>query len=225
MEAPTDSFSWDVELPERRGSQLSWPRPRATLTIDSTHHGLERVSIPLSVGKALKSKLDSEELTPASRAELLYAVREMSAQHASMRIERLVDKRDYSAQEMDDKLRMDGYSSSVREAAIARAVDANIINDSRYASIFIRTKLSSGWGSMRIERELRRRGIDIHDVDGWPHEFLGEEDEFERALAVASSRRISPKNGFQKLVRFLCGRGFTLDTSMRVARQVIDEND
>ncbi|MBQ9004777.1 MAG: regulatory protein RecX [Atopobiaceae bacterium] len=143
-----------------------------------------------------------------------------------MRIERLVNKRDYAVSEIEEKLRQDGYGTSAREQAIARALDANILNDQRYASVFIRTKISSGWGAMRIERELRRRGIELKSVDGWPEEFFDDDqDEESRAYDLARTRRIAAKNGFEKLVRFLCSKGYSLSTSMRVARRVMDECD
>lgn len=225
MHDSNDRLEWSVALPERRGPALSGPRPRAEITLVTPDRGEEHLSIPLSVGKTLKAKLDSNELNPSSRAELLYALREESARQASLRIERLVNRRDYATQEIDEKLRQDGFSQASREAAISRAVDANILNDQRYASVFVRSKLSSGWGTMRIERELRRRGIDLGELDGWPDEFLEDQDEDTRAYELAQTRRISPKNGYEKLVRFLCSKGYSLSVSMRVARRVIDERE
>ena len=223
MCAPTASFDCEVVLPERRGQGMSSPRPRALVCLATPEKGEERLSIPLTVGKTLKAKLESHELSVGSRAELLYVIREESIRQASLRIERLVNKRDYAVQEIEDKLRQDGYATPAREAAISRALEANILNDERYASVFVRTKLSSGWGTMRIERELKRRGIDIKAVDGWPNEFLDDQDEESRAYELASTRRIASKNGYEKLVRFLCSKGYGLSTSMRVARRIMED--
>lgn len=222
---PSDAFTWDVALPERRQGALGTARPRATLSVSSPQGGDETVSVPLSVGKLLKAKHDSGEANPASRGELMFLVREVSVRCASTRIERLVDKRDYSQRELDDKLRADGYSPSVREQCLGRAIDCGLVSDQRYAAAFIRTKVSSGWGSQRIERELRRRGIEPSDVPGWPDDFFSGESEEERAYAVARTRRLAQRNGYEKLVRFLCGRGFSLSLSMRVARRVADESN
>ena len=219
-----EDLSWEVELPDRRTLGLGYgARPRATLTVVTEDRGEERISLPVSVGRVLKSKTDAHELNPGSRAELLYEVREMSGRCAALRVEKLVDKRDYSAQELSNKLALDGFSASIREAAVSRAQDCGLVNDNRYAATFIRTKLSSGWGVSRIERELRLRGIELREVPGWPEEFVEEGDEDERAYAVASTRRIAEKNGFEKLVRFLCGRGFSMGCAVRAARRVMDE--
>ncbi|MBR2682404.1 MAG: regulatory protein RecX [Atopobiaceae bacterium] len=222
---PSDSFVWDVALPERRQGAFGAARPRATLRVSSPQEGDETISLPLGVGKILKAKHDSGEANPASRGELMFLVRELSARCAATRIELLVNKRDYSQRELDDKLRADGYSSSVREQCLGRAIDCGLVSDQRYAAAFIRTKVSSGWGSQRIERELKRRGIEPSDVSGWPDEFFSGESEEERAYAVARTRRLAQRNGYEKLVRFLCGRGFGLSTSMRVARRVVDESN
>jgi regulatory protein len=142
---------------------------------------------------------------------------------AASRIERLVDKRDYSATELDDKLLHDGYSASVRDEAIGRAIGAGLVDDRRFGAAYVRTKLSSGWGVARIERELKRRGVCLEELPGWPQDFLDDETEDERAYRIASTRRLSQKNPFEKLVRFLCGRGFSMGCAMRVARRVVDE--
>ena len=220
----SEDLSWDVTLPDRRTQSLGYgARPRAILTVSTPDRGEEQVSLPLSVGRLLKAKTEASEFHPGSRAELLYMVRELSTRCASLRVEKLVDKRDYSGQELSNKLAQDGFSASIRDAVVARAQDCGLVSDNRYAAAFIRSKLASGWGVMRIERELKERGIELRTVPGWPEEFVEEGSEEERAYAVASTRRIAEKNGFEKLVRFLCGRGFTMGCAMRVARRVIDE--
>lgn len=210
-------------LPERRGSSFGHPRAHATLCMKSDSHGEERISIPIAVGKQLTSRQEKGDLMPDSRAEFLYLVRETSLKLAFQRIERLVNKRDYSLSEMKGKLTLDGYAPSVIDEVLSKALDARYLDDSRYASAFIRSKLSAGWGNMRISRELSRRGIDINEVPGWPEGFLDDDNEDERALQVARNRRLSSKNPYEKLVRYLCGRGFSLSCSMRAAGKVMAE--
>ena len=72
-----------------------------------------------------------------------------------------------------------------------------------------------------MERELARRGVDVSDIPGWPEEFFSADDERERALALASRRRLTGKNDYQKLVRFLGSRGFPASTSVSVVREVL----
>lgn len=216
---------WEVTLPDRQPSLDSYNRkkPQAVLTITTDARGTEHLHIPVSVGKLLNTKREAEEVNPASRAELLYLVREISLRHAAARIERLVNKREYATVELDQKLTLDGFAPSVRQEALMRAQECGLVSDARYGASYVRTKLSSGWGISRIERELKSRGIALEDLPGWPEDFVDEDSEDDRAYRIACTRRFSDKNGYEKLVRYLCGRGFALGCAMRVARRVADE--
>lgn len=215
MSAP--ALSWSVELPAR-GSRSA--RPRASLCVSSESHGEERFSLPVSVGRRLEALAD-EGFAPTSRAELLHRLGEVSRQCAHARMEALVGRRDYSCAELARRLCEDGFSRSVADEIVSRACEVGIVDDARYGAAFARTKALSGWGRVKIERELSRRGVEPASVPGWPEEFLSAEDERERALSLAARRRLTGKNDYQKLVRFLCARGFAVSLSTSVAREVL----
>lgn len=218
-------MDWQVELPDKNSARPSWgSRPRGLLRIESESHGSETISLPLAVARSLDRKQRSGELDPSSRAELLYQVGQISASKAMDRIAKLVDRRDYSSKEATDKLRQDGYTPSVVDATVARASDAHLIDDRRFAEVFVRTKVYAGWGMRRIERELSRRGIEAQELPGWPYDYLDPEGERERALEVARRHRVSGKNQLQKMVRFLMGRGFPTGVSYDVAREVLEDD-
>lgn len=214
------SFGWDVELPERGSASLGGRRPLATLVVTSSTHGQERISVPKAVGRRLASLADSDGEQPESRAELLYRVRSMSLELARSKAEDLLNRRDYSSSELAAKLREAGYHPSVADEVVARFVEVGLLDDKRFAELFARSKAAAGWGRIKIERELARRGVDATQLEGWPSDFL-EEDESETAFALASRRRLSGKNDFQKLVRFLCGRGFPMGVAMDAAKRVL----
>ena len=71
-------------------------------------------------------------------------------------------------------------------------------------------KLACGWGPVRLERELARRGIVLEEVAGWPEEFLEGDDVSDRAAQLLATKRIPEKNAYPKLVRFLASRGYPL---------------
>lgn len=216
------SFGWDVELPERGSASLGGRRPLATLIVTSSTHGQERISVPKAVGRRLASLADSDGEQPESRAELLYRVRSMSLELARSKAEDLLNRRDYSSSELAAKLREAGYHPSVADEVATRFVEVGLLDDKRFAELFARSKAAAGWGRIKIERELARRGVDATQLEGWPSDFL-EEDESETAFALASRRRLSGKNDFQKLVRFLCGRGFPMSVAMDAAKRVLAE--
>lgn len=216
------SFSWDVELPERGSASLGGRRPLATLAICSESHGQERIPIPKAVGRRLVSLLESDGDQPSGRSELLYRVRVISLELARSKAEELLNRRDYSSSELAAKLREAGYHPSVADEVVARFVEVGLLDDRRFAELFARSKAVAGWGRIKIERELARRGVDATQLEGWPSGYL-EEDESETAFALASRRRLSGKNDFQKLVRFLCGRGFPMGVAMDAAKRVLAE--
>lgn len=216
------SFGWDVELPERGSASLGGRRPLATLIVTSSTHGQERISVPKAVGRRLASLADSDGEQPESRAELLYRVRSMSLELARSKAEDLLNRRDYSSSELAAKLSEAGYHPSVADEVVARFVEVGLLDDKRFAELFARSKAAAGWGRIKIKRELVRRGVDATQLEGWPSDFL-EEDESETAFALASRRRLSGKNDFQKLVRFLCGRGFPMSVAMDAAKRVLAE--
>lgn len=216
------SFGWNVELPERGSASLGGRRPLATLVVTSSTHGQERISVPKAVGRRLASLADSDGEQPESRAELLYRVRSMSLELARSKAEELLNRRDYSSSELAAKLREAGYHPSVADEVVARFVEVGLLDDKRFAELFARSKAAAGWGRIKIERELARRGVDATQLEGWPSGYL-EEDESETAFALASRRRLSGKNDFQKLVRFLCGRGFPMGVAMDAAKRVLAE--
>lgn len=218
----TQTFDWDVELPEGKANSFG-ARPRGALIITTEERGIERLSLPLSVARSLRAAKAADEIHPGSRAELLWMAKDRAMTCAKSRVERLIDKRDYSSFELAEKLRQDGYSEQVRNAIVERAVEVGLVNDARYADVFVRSKMSSGWGALKIEQELRRRGIEASSIAGWPDAYFSQDAEEERALQIARSRRISDKNGYQKLVRYLCGRGYSLGLACHVAKQVMDE--
>ena len=158
-----------------------------------------------------------------SRAELAYEVKRASLTAGKKRIESLLNRRDYSTKELLNKLRDDGFSSAVSAQLVDDAVASNLVNDARFAEVYVRSKCYAGWGKLRIERELSRKGIDARELPGWPESYFEDEDEKARAIELASRRRLTGKNDFQKIVRFLCGKGYPMNVSMDAARQVLEE--
>ncbi len=216
--------TWEVVLPGRVRSSFDMRRPRATLVIHPKEPDEEQLSIPVAVGRSLAARKDDGRLEVEFRSELLHAVGEVARRCASARIERLVNMRDYSSDEIRQKLSMDGYAAKTIDACVRRAADAHLINDVRYADVFVRSKLSAGWGMARIERELARRGVEVSQLAGWPYEYLDPEDELSRACEVARRKGVHGAHPYERLVRHLCSRGFAMGVSRRAARVVMDES-
>ncbi|MCI1665388.1 MAG: recombination regulator RecX [Atopobiaceae bacterium] len=217
-------FSWKVVFPERTSAELGRRKPRADILLTAVDDGAaESIQVPIAVGRSLESKLGGGHRSPTSRAELLYLIRETSVACASDRVAKLVDRRDYSTKEMRDKLSLDGYSKASIDEVVRRACDSGLVDDSRFASVFIRTKVSSGWGAYRIERELGRRGIELDEVEGWPEEYIDDSNEPDRAYELLTCKRLSSKDPYAKAVRFLVSRGFSYGVATSAARRRVED--
>lgn len=217
-EAPS-GFSYEIALPERAAAALGARKPLARVT----PAGAESVMVPVAVARALHA---SDAPEPASRAELLFRIRETAYACAWARVVDMVSRREYSSQEATDRLRRDGYTSECAERAVSRARELRVINDARFAESFVRAKASAGWGPVRIERELSRRGVEASDVPGWPEEFFGAGDDvLARATEAIASRRVPEKNAYAKLVRFLVSRGYPLSVAKDAVAARLAEED
>jgi regulatory protein len=217
-------LDFDLRMPEPARDPFARRKPTATLVVRSDS-GVEEWRLPKRVARLLESSLTSGEFEPMSRAELAYKVSELSRSAGRTRVAELLDKRDYASAELRQKLVDDGYSRKLSDDLVSRAVDVGLVDDARFADVFVRSKVSAGWGRVKIERELARRGVSIDLLDGWPQDYLDHDCEFDNAYRLASRRRITGKNDFQKIVRFLCGRGYPMGVSMDVAHKVLDERD
>lgn len=216
-----DGAKWCVELPDR-SERLGSSRPKAIVCL-SDSEGEERWVVPAAVGKSMSLFYKDCGGRIGSRAELAYEVKRASLIAGKKRIESLLNRRDYSTKELLNKLRDDGFSSAVSAQLVDDAVASNLVNDARFAEVYVRSKCYAGWGKLRIERELSRKGIDARELPGWPESYFEDEDEKARAIELASRRRLTGKNDFQKIVRFLCGKGYPMNVSMDAARQVLEE--
>lgn len=216
---------WEVVLPERGRSAIGAKKPTATLRIIHDDGTSESLMLPAAVGRLLSSKQKSGEVCPASRAELIYLVEELARNCCRTRIQRLIDRREYASGEIRQKLQLDGYATHTIDRCLDRAMEVGLVSDARFADSYIRSKISAGWGAVRIASELSRRGINVDDIVGWPYEFFDPEEELERAVSLAVRHRVSGARPYEKLVRYLCSRGFTLDVAKRAAQAALAEGD
>ena len=217
------SFEWSVSLPGSKGSRSTFYKPKASICVDSESCGHEELFVPVSVAKVLARHRKDGESLPDSRAELIFQLSWLEETECRKRVEGLINRRDYSTSELTLRLQRDGYPSDVVKSVVERMVEVGVLNDSRYADVFIRSKISSGWGELRIERELSRRGVDVETLDGWPDSYFDATNEAERAYELASRRRFSGRDPYVKAVRYLIGRGFSYSVASDVASRLKDE--
>ena len=203
----------------RRGS-TTFESPSAEVRLTSAESGTETIRVPASVARSL---MRDEPPYPATRDEVRAYIEARLAAACAERVVRLQAQRDRSSREIRERLRHEGYPAKMADDVVERAIARRIVDDARFADGFCRAKVSAGWGIARIERELAARGVDVADLIGWPQEFMDGEDEFERAVSIARTRRVDGKNALPRLARYLASKGFAGDISLRAAREALAE--
>lgn len=225
MTRDSGALTWQVLKDDAARSQWGGPRPKDTLVIERMGE-YEYLRVPRQVANAIQRDPSLRNARFNSRGNLFEQLDCTSRSVAKSYCLQLLQKREYARQELLSKLADSGYSKDVRNDVVTELERANLVSDMRFAEVFVRSKLFAGWGLRRIERELVRRGVSLDKLEGWPHAFVDEDGELERAVDVARRKHVRPPNEYAKLVRFLVGRGFAQRVAMDAARSVLeDEHD
>ena len=123
---------------------------------------------------------------------------------------RLLARREHSIRELAQKLRRKGWEAGVIDPVIAELLQEGLLSEQRFTEQFVRNRLESGYGPLRIRADLMERGIgpDLATM----HLDLPEEEWIARCAFVWRRRfGAAPANQRDraKQSRFLAGRGFS----------------
>lgn len=216
----TTSGTWQVKYPEHTNAPLGARKPRAQVTCSQGTKS-RTWSVPLTVARSLEN---ADECDVADISELATRIHDKAHVCAWAQLMKKISRREYASLELSQALQRDGYSRECVEEVIARASKARFVNDTRFAESFIRSKLSAGWGPVRIERELSQRGISADEIAGWPDEFFEDESIESRALQLLAKKRIPENNAFPKLARFLVSRGYSPAVAREVTNSILSDD-
>jgi regulatory protein len=128
---------------------------------------------------------------------------------AKARALRILGKRNMSRREITDRLVQKGESGETAEETADWLENIGAVNDAEYAALIVRHYMSRGYGKMRIQDELYRRGI---EKELWEEALrtLQESDNMAYAYLVAKLRGSVPDKAVTKRVSdALYRRGFS----------------
>jgi regulatory protein len=107
---------------------------------------------------------------------------------------RYVDRRERTVSELSAHLAGRGVEPAVVQKTVAQLCDHGYVDDARFARLFAADKRDlEGWGSERIARALRERGLASELIDA-ALEPSSRGDELERALALLRRRWPAPSH-------------------------------
>jgi regulatory protein len=130
----------------------------------------------------------------------------------------LLARREYASDEMRRRLIRAGFDEGTAQEAVSSACAAGLIDDRRFATLFIRSKVEAGWGQLKIERELAQRGIEAATLPGYPDAYLSAADELVRARNCIEGYRGNARNRRAALYGRLMAKGFTSEVCAAALR-------
>ena len=125
----------------------------------------------------------------------------------------LLVRREHSKKELTRKLEAKGVAQEDAQAAVAKLTDAGWQDDTRFAELWVRSKVACGYGPVRIKAELRQHALTDEAIAA---AFEVVESSWS-ALAHDHVRRRFPlafkgdRNAQRKAADHLLRRGFSMD--------------
>lgn len=139
---------------------------------------------------------------------------------------RLIAIRPRSVRELRDRLAMEGFKREEIEETINELKGKGYLDDKGLAEMLFRSLSERKcYGSIRIRRELRKRGIEeevISDVMGY---HGSDEEELERAIMMlnkylkGSRMEEDPIRARARIFRYMIGKGFPQDMVQHILRE------
>lgn len=179
--------------------------------------GSERcLNVPVRVGKIVNSDLES---IPCTLDDALSYIEGIQGRTAYALLVDALSRRDHSRKEVEDKLRLQGFSPDSISFALEKAERSHFIDDDRFADYFILERCRRGWGRIKIEQELKRRGVDPSNLAGYPDKYFDAAGDFNRAMLILDRKSVPEAHAFEKLVRHLLTKGFPYEVAKDAVRE------
>eukprot|EP00898_Chlorokybus_atmophyticus_P002196 jgi/Chlat1/2978/Chrsp2S04699 len=125
--------------------------------------------------QALQSQVDA--ISAADRAQREWEQQDNTPEQQRAKKDALamLNRRALSKAELENKLRSKGHEASATSAAVAMMQTHGFLNDTAYASSFVRQKWrSTKWSAYRLRQGLKAKGIAGKDADDALTELFGE---------------------------------------------------
>jgi regulatory protein len=132
----------------------------------------------------------------------------------------LLARREHGARELEQKLSGKGCPAAVASAAVEQLRRDGLVSDDRYVESLVMARREHGHGPLRIERELKEKGVDPSVVNHW---LDARDPQWLEVLRDVYRKKYgdSPPGNFQeraRRARFLQSRGFSAEQVMKVLK-------
>jgi regulatory protein len=128
---------------------------------------------------------------------------------------RLLAHRERSVAGLSRRLVDRGFPQAVVETVVASLAAIGLVDDTRFAELWTRSRVAAGYGSRRILRELAESGIDPGLAEAALAAALDGADDIERARSIVGAGPPRDRRERERVLRRLISRGFDLSVAMR----------
>ena len=152
-----------------------------------------------------------------------------SQQEALKRALKFLGYRDRSEAELRTKLTQSGFPRKIIEPTLEKLRSLNLVNDENFARNFPLGRVEDrGYGPLRLERELRQKGIAKSIVSRILEEAFGKQEGKERAKTLLEKRfrgkNLSDAKVLHRAVSFLRRRGYRDSVIAEILRQPLGDD-
>ena len=114
-----------------------------------------------------------------------YAKKKLTEKEAFDRLSNICARAEYCRSDMLKKMMKWELPDGAEERILRRLEKERYIDENRYAHAFVRSKFRfNRWGSAKITRELKMKGIDEEDIMDAMNEIDEEESQFELDYSI-----------------------------------------
>jgi regulatory protein len=137
----------------------------------------------------------------------------------------LLVRREHSRKELGRKLKAKGVEREEADTALDKLNKQDFQNDARFAETLARSRVSAGYGPIRIRAELSTHGLSRDDTDAAMEVISTDWSEIARGLIERryGNKDLSDQAQRRKAVDFLLRRGF--DQRVAFAAVVLKSHD
>jgi len=209
-------------VPSRRISGLV-PDPRREGVVQLQVDGRPLMSVPADLVGRLALRVGDP--LPSDGHEVLCRAADTEAAYRTLL--RSLERRPFACRDLARRLVLKGHPPEAADLAVARAEQAGLLDDERFARHYIQTRAGRGRGPARLRRELTGMGVLAATVDRVLAEELPPEEDDVRIEAIARKRAAQladlPRvDRYRRLLGFLARKGYRGGRVRELARKALD---
>ncbi|MGG7176278.1 recombination regulator RecX [Clostridium paraputrificum] len=182
------------------------------------------VNAELVYKKGLKTNMEIDEV------KLKEVAKEENLSKCKNTALRIIERSYKTEKEITDKLIEKGYDMDSIKPTLEFLKEYNFINDESYTKMYVKDRMRSQ-GSQKIKYALMRKGVEEEAIAS-ALENIDKEDEMQVAMELArkkysqlSKREDDKYKLWNKLCRFLIGKGYDYSLAKDVVKKVVNVED